>query len=304
MKIIQLYPRGFCKGVSKAINLAKSTRLMNPNTTITILGELVHSTYVLEALKKYNIETLQTRGLSRSELLDSVQQGIVIFSAHGVSNQVKEKALQKGLQVIDASCEDVLSNQNLIKSFLSNDYTILYIGQENHPEVEAIMDIDPRRTHLITSVSMIDQIEIVNPKIFVTNQTTMSILDILKMITYIQKRFPTAVISDEICSATRQRQEAVLNAEQTDGIIILGDQKSNNTQMLSKIAKNKHYQKVITIQRVDELNSNDLDNLTSISVTAGASTPINIINEVNTFLNAYNQDKSVNPKDFLTAILI
>jgi len=210
MEIITVNPRGFCKGVVKAIMIAKETAKQYPNQKITILGELVHNRYVVDALKDFSIQTVESKGQTRFDLLDQIDEGIVIFSAHGISANVIEKANQKGLITVDASCEDVISTQNLIQTYLDQAYTILYIGQENHPEAEAICEIDRNNIYFIKNLDSINSLTINSDKIFVTNQTTMSILEIKEMLDKIKEKYPQTIISDEICSATRHRTETNL----------------------------------------------------------------------------------------------
>lgn len=286
MEIITVNPRGFCKGVVKAIMIAKETARQYPDQTITILGELVHNRYVVNALKEYRINTVESKGQTRIDLLDQVNEGVVIFSAHGISSNVIEKAKQKGLITIDASCEDVISTQNLIQSYLNQRYTILYIGQENHPEAEAICDIDKKNILFIKDLDSIHELIITSNRIFVTNQTTMSILEIKEMLELIKEKFPQAIISDEICNATRTRQEAILNLVDIDCLIVIGDPKSNNTRMLARIGTNKGIKSVYQIETVKDLFDIDLKQYNRIAITAGASTPSYLVNQVIAYCNA------------------
>jgi 4-hydroxy-3-methylbut-2-enyl diphosphate reductase len=296
-KVINVAPRGFCKGVYNAIELAKQARIDFPNEKITILGELVHNKDVVLTLKSLEIDTIETKGKQRIELIDEVTEGIIIFSAHGVSPFVELKAKIKGLKTINASCEDVLKTQDLIKSYLNNSYEVFYIGQKNHPEAEASLDLDLNKVHLIQIDKDIPEVK--TRKIFVTNQTTMSILDIKKTIESIQFKYPFAIVSNEICNATRLRQEAVLKlASSTDGIIIIGDKNSNNTKMLTKIAQNKSINTIIEIQNLRELDPKMLDLCHEIAITAGASTPKFIIDEIVHFVNAYSTDSTINKEDY------
>lgn len=286
MEIITVNPRGFCKGVVKAIMIAKETAKQYPNEKITILGELVHNRYVVDALKDYRIETVESKGQTRFDLLDQINEGVVIFSAHGISSNVIEKAKQKGLITVDASCEDVISTQNLIKTYLDQEYTILYIGQENHPEAEAICDIDRKNIHFIKDFDAISELNIQTHKIFVTNQTTMSILEIKDMLDEIRNKYPDAILSDEICSATRTRQEAILKLENIDCLIVIGDPKSNNTKMLARIGTNKGIENVFQIETVVALFNKNIDQYSRVAITAGASTPSYLVNQVIAYCNA------------------
>lgn len=286
MEIITVNPRGFCKGVVKAIMIAKETAKQYPNQKITILGELVHNRYVVDALKDYRIESIESKDQTRFDLLDQVNEGIVIFSAHGISSNVVEKAKRKGLITVDASCEDVISTQNLIHTYLDQEYTILYIGQENHPEAEAICDINRERIHFIKDFDSINALDVNSDKIFVTNQTTMSILEIKDMLNSIKDKYPQAVISDEICNATRTRQEAILKLEDIDCLIVIGDPKSNNTKMLAKIGTNKGIENVYLVETVAGLLDKNLAQFNRVAITAGASTPSYLVNQVIAYCNA------------------
>ncbi len=302
MEIITVNPRGFCKGVVKAIMIAKETAKQYPNEKITILGELVHNRYVVDALKDYRIETIESKGQTRFDLLDQVNEGVVIFSAHGISSNVIEKAKQKGLITVDASCEDVISTQNLIKTYLDQEYTILYIGQENHPEAEAICDIDPKNIHFIKDFNAISKLDIQSNKIFVTNQTTMSILEIKDMLDEIRNKYPNAILSDEICSATRTRQEAILKLENIDCLIVIGDPKSNNTKMLARIGSNKGIENVFQIETVVALFDKNIGQYNRVAITAGASTPSYLVNQVIAYCNAI-RDK-IDPIEAVNSVKI
>lgn len=300
MEIITVNPRGFCKGVVKAIQIAKETALKYPNEKITILGELVHNRNVVEALRGSGIHTLESKGKSRMELLDEIDRGVVIFSAHGINREVIQKAKDKGLITVDASCEDVLATQNLINSYLDNGYEILYVGQKHHPEAEAVITSNPEHIRLVTSLEDVERLTDLGEKIFVTNQTTMSILDIRILLVAIQDRFPDAIVSDEICNATRMRQEAILKLENIDCLIVVGDVRSNNTRMLAKIGQGKGIKNVLLIDNAKELSNHDLMGYSRIAITAGASTPTYLTNQVSAYCIALSEGR--NPETAVSQI--
>lgn len=295
--VLDVMPRGFCKGVYKAIELAKKARQEHPDLPITILGELVHNQSVIDGLAQLGIASLDSKGKTRLELLETIRDGLVIFTAHGVSPQVMAQAEARGLMTLDATCEDVYSTQQLIQSYLDQDYAILYIGQPGHPEPEAALGLSPHKITLIDPTQPLPKIEA--PKLFVTNQTTMSTLDIAVILEEIRHRYPHAIISDETCSATRMRQEAILKLPYTvDAVVIVGDKRSNNTAMLAKIARNQGIKTVIAIQRLTELNLEDLEGATTVAVSAGASTPRFLIEEVTSYLKAVAAGQTVSKDDF------
>lgn len=302
MEIITVNPRGFCKGVVKAIMIAKETAKQYPDQKITILGELVHNRYVVNALKDYRVDTIESKGQTRFDLLDQVNEGVVIFSAHGISANVIEKAKQKGLITVDASCEDVISTQNLIQTYLNQDYTILYIGQENHPEAEATCDINRERVIFIKDFNAINALNVQAERIFVTNQTTMSVLEIKDMLDAIKQKYPQAIISDEICNATRTRQEAILKLEDIDCLIVIGDPQSNNTKMLARIGSNKGIKYVYQIENVTALYDKNIGQYNRVAITAGASTPSYLVNQVIAYCNALRDN--LDPMEAVNSVKI
>jgi 4-hydroxy-3-methylbut-2-en-1-yl diphosphate reductase len=288
MEVIPIAPRGFCKGVYQAIRLAKQTALDHPGVKITVLGQIVHNRFVVEALKKYGIQTLDDPKASKLELLDQVEDGIVIFTAHGISKFVKEEAAKRKLIIKDATCEDVLSTQALIESARLANQTIFYIGKSGHPEANAIIE-SFQQVYLIEKINDIPQLSD-QPEIFVTNQTTQSKNDIEHIIDAIIKQYPQAVIAREICAATRYRQEAIEKIRWVDSLIVVGDPRSNNTRMLAKIAHQHGVSDVIQIESIEQLDTSRLFKGMRIAVTAGASTPHKLTQQVIDYLNDYDFD--------------
>lgn len=280
MEIINVIPRGFCKGVVRAIEIAKQTAIAYPGQKITILGELVHNRFVVESLKNEGIDTIEDKSLSRMELLERITEGVVIFSAHGIADDVVAHAKAKGLITVNAACDDVLHTQELIKTYLAQGFKILYIGQRNHPESQAAISIDPSRIVLIETLDDLPRSLDQETRIFVTNQTTMSQYDIRQILLSIGEVYPHAIISDEICSATRTRQEAIMNLENVDCLLVVGDVRSNNTAMLAKIGQTKGITHVKRIESADELDLSEIRGYHRIAVTAGASTPYFLIKQV------------------------
>ncbi|MGB7595888.1 MAG: 4-hydroxy-3-methylbut-2-enyl diphosphate reductase [Erysipelotrichaceae bacterium] len=280
MENINVIPRGFCKGVVRAIEIAKQTAKQYPGQNITILGELVHNRFVVESLKEEGILTIEDKTLSRLELLERIDSGVVIFSAHGIGDEVVARAKEKGLITVDAACEDVVHTQQLIKTYLHDGFEVLYIGQSHHPESQAVLSIDTTHIHLIQTINDLNDIQIDPDRLFVTNQTTMSQYDIKQIMETIIRRYPAAVVSDEICNATRMRQEAIMRLEGVDCLLVVGDIRSNNTAMMAKIGKAHGIPKVFRIESAAELPLDQLHDTDRIAVTAGASTPYFLIKQV------------------------
>lgn len=292
MKVISITPRGYCKGVVNAINIAKQTKKANPNKNVYILGRLVHNQYVVDELAKLGIHTIDAKNATRMDLLDKIDEGIIIFSAHGVGKDVYNKAIKKGLQIIDATCVDVRKTKDIILDFLNKGFVVLYIGKKNHPEAEAILSISDKII-FVSDEADLDKTKSFDPdKLMVINQTTMSIIDIMHIHQKIKNMYPNAIIYEEICSATRVRQEAVLNMVNVDLTYVVGDPHSNNTNNLAKLAK-LNSKKVRLIESVAHINLTDLINIERVAVTSGASTPISLTNQVISFLQNYKPGDSV-----------
>lgn len=279
MKVIKVTPRGYCKGVVRAISIAKQCAKEYPEQPITVLGMLVHNEYVKKALEAKGIHTVEDATKTRMQLLDDIHEGIVIFTAHGISDEVKEKAMEKGLHCIDASCPDVVKTQNLVRDHLQKGYEIFYIGKQHHPEAEAVCALSDH-IHLITSIDDIPK-DIHSP-LFVTNQTTMSIFDVERIFQQIQKDYPDACLSEEICNATRIRQQAVadLKNKNVDVLYVVGDSHSNNSKRLAQIGKEQGIPHVYRIDDVYGIQAEQLMDCSTVAVTSGASTPTYLTNQV------------------------
>ena len=288
MKVIKITPRGYCKGVVRALQIAQNARKQYPMHEIYILGMLVHNTYVSKALQQINIHSVETKGKTRLELLDQIPLGsVVIFSAHGVSQSVRDKASALNLIAIDASCDDVVYTQELVQKQINDDYDVLYIGKKGHPEAEAVLAISPR-IHLIENVDDIKNLPAFD-KLFVSNQTTMSLFDIEALFQAIETKYPHAIFAQEICQATTMRQKAIadIDASVVELLYIVGDKASNNSNRLAQIAKEHGVANVYLIDSVEDIEPEQLKNIQCCAVSSGASTPTYLTNQVIEYLENY-----------------
>lgn len=285
MEIAKVIPSGYCKGVVNAIKIAKETKLNNPDSPVYVLGMLVHNSFVSKELDELGIVTLDDSIKSKEELVDEIDDGIIIFTAHGISRNIKSKVIDKGLKYVDASCVDVLKTQSIIEDYLNKGYDVIYFGKKNHPEAEAVLSISDK-IHLVTNTTDIDDLNIDNEKIFLTNQTTMSHLELSDLIEYIKTIYPNIVIEEEICNATSSRQKAIEALKDCDLLYVVGDSKSNNTAKLVDIGRKKGIKKVLLIHTYEDINDEDLKDVNKVYVTAGASTPPYLIEEVINYLSA------------------
>ncbi|MBR5755783.1 MAG: 4-hydroxy-3-methylbut-2-enyl diphosphate reductase [Erysipelotrichaceae bacterium] len=290
MEIQKVIPSGFCKGVVNAINIARKTRKDNPGRDIYVLGMLVHNDHVTRELEKDGIITLDDSVKTKSELLDDIDEGIVIFTAHGISDEIKNKAMDKGLECVDATCTDVLKTQNIIREHIDEGYDVLYFGKNNHPEAQAILAISDR-IHLLTSEKDIESLDLDNPKLFLTNQTTMSFLQLKDLIERVRKKYPDVIVQEEICNATSARQMAIHELTDCDLLYVVGDRKSNNSNMLVETALKHGIKKALLIQSYTDIDDDDLAGVNKVCVSAGASTPPGLIDEVMNYLSAKTSEQ-------------
>ena len=299
MEICEVKPSGYCKGVGYALAMVRKAVRDYPDQPVYIVGMLVHNRYIVEALKTRNVITLDDSQKSKMELVESIDQGVVVFTAHGIADDVKQRAIDKGLTVVDATCEFVRKTHEIIRDYLNRGYSIFYIGKKRHPESEAALSIDDRIT-LITDASNIDNIEETNEKIVVTTQTTMSINDTADLIEKIKKRFPQAEIAEEIFDATRRRQNAVRNLKDTDVLIVVGDPKSNNTLQLARMGSTAGIKKVLRIETARDLVNVEFNDNDRIAVASGASTPKVLLDNVISYLQT--RDESYLQTDLETIV--
>lgn len=290
MEIVKISPRGYCYGVVDAMVMALQTaKDNNMPRPIYILGMIVHNAHVTEAFEKEGVITLD--GANRLEILDQIESGTVIFTAHGVSPEVRKRAREKGLSVVDATCPDVTKTHDLISEKTAEGYHIIYIGKKGHPEPEGAIGVAPDRVHLIEKESEIDSLSIPDGPVIITNQTTMSQWDIKHIISKLQHKFPHAEVHNEICLATQVRQEAVAGqAGEAQLCIVVGDPRSNNSNRLAQVAEEIAGVKAYRVADVTEIKREWLQGIDRVAVTSGASTPTPITKEVIAYLEQYDHN--------------
>ncbi|MFC4305025.1 4-hydroxy-3-methylbut-2-enyl diphosphate reductase [Cohnella boryungensis] len=312
MQVVKISPRGYCYGVVDAMVLALQTaRSQNLPRPIYILGMIVHNSHVTEAFKEEGIITLD--GNDRLEILEQVDKGTVIFTAHGVSPEVRNRAKEKGLTVVDATCPDVTKTHDLIQQKVGEGYEVIYIGKKNHPEPEGAIGIAPGHVHLIEREEDIEKLHLTTERLIITNQTTMSQWDIKHLMEQLQTRFPTAEIHNEICLATQVRQEAVAGqAGEAQLCIVVGDPRSNNSNRLAQVSQEIAGVPAYRVADVSEIKQEWLQGLERVAVTSGASTPTALTKEVIAYVEQFDSAdpstwpivRTVNPNKLLPNVKI
>ncbi|MCH1928590.1 4-hydroxy-3-methylbut-2-enyl diphosphate reductase [Shewanella sp. A25] len=278
MNIMLANPRGFCAGVDRAISIVeRALELFSP--PIYVRHEVVHNRYVVQNLKD--------RGAVFVEELDQVpDNNIVIFSAHGVSQAVRAEAKKRGLRVFDATCPLVTKVHLQVTRASRKGIECILIGHAGHPEVEGTMgqyDNPNGGVYLIESPADVETLEVRDPSnlCFVT-QTTLSVDDTMDIITALQKRFPSieGPRKDDICYATQNRQDAVRNlSADVDLLIVVGSKNSSNSNRLRELALKTGTQSYL-VDTADDIDASWFDNVTKVAVTAGASAPEVLVQQV------------------------
>ncbi|MBE3583982.1 MAG: 4-hydroxy-3-methylbut-2-enyl diphosphate reductase [Limnochordaceae bacterium] len=293
MRVMPVVPRGYCYGVVDAIGLAKKVaadpRYPRP---VRVLGQIVHNRHIVEELSRLGVETLD--GANRLQLLADVHDGTVIFTAHGVSPQVREAAKERGLTVVDATCPDVEKTHALVRKLGAEGFAILYIGKRGHPEPEGVLGEAPDRIYLVESAAEVGEVaarlraDWPTAPVAVTTQTTLSRWDTETIISAIREQFPDVDVYNEICLATQTRQEAVVvAAAEADIVLVVGDARSNNSNRLVQVVREKTGKSAYLIDNVQEIQAEWLAGKQTVAVTAGSSTPSQLTRQVIQWLEHY-----------------
>ncbi|MDA9050127.1 MAG: 4-hydroxy-3-methylbut-2-enyl diphosphate reductase [SAR86 cluster bacterium] len=270
-------PRGFCAGVDRAIEIVnRALELYGP--PVYVRHEVVHNRTV--------VANLRAKGAIFVEEVEAVPAGsLVIFSAHGVSKQVRAEAEEKGLRVFDATCPLVTKVHNEVVSFSRDQREAVLIGHAGHPEVEGTMGqyADPSRIYLIESVDDVDTLQIQDAtQVSYVTQTTLSVDDTAKVIDRLRSRFPLieGPRKDDICYATQNRQDAVKDlAQECDLILVVGSSNSSNSNRLRELAERLGV-RAFLIDNATLIDPVWLEGAEVVGVTSGASAPESLVEEV------------------------
>jgi 4-hydroxy-3-methylbut-2-enyl diphosphate reductase len=279
MKIILASPRGFCAGVNMAIeSLELAIRLYG--TPIYVYHEIVHNQYVVDRFRR--------EGAVFVENLEEVPEGAnLLFSAHGVSPEIRRIAAQRRLNAIDATCPLVTKVHLEAVRYARQGYTIVLIGHEGHDEVVGTMGEAPQAMVLVETPDDVDRLHVPDPeRLAYLTQTTLSVDDANRIIERLRQRFPKIANppKEDICYATQNRQEAVkLLAREAEVVLVVGSQNSSNSQRLVELARESGVPARL-IDRADEIDPAWFRGDETVLVTAGASAPELIVEDCIEFL--------------------
>ena len=296
MKVILASPRGFCAGVNMAIECLDLS-LKAFGSPVYVYHEIVHNKYVVETFRK--------KGAVFVDDLEEVPpKSILLFSAHGVSPEIRMAAKERGLTAIDATCPLVTKVHLEAIKFAKLGYTIVLIGHEGHDEVIGTMGEAPEAIVLVETEADVDRLEIADPdKLAYLTQTTLSVDDATRIIRRLQSRFPQikGPPKADICYATQNRQEAVrILGSEVDLVLVLGSQNSSNSQRLKELAQESGRQAYL-IDGAKDINPAWFEGVHSVLVTAGASAPDDVVQECLDYLvekfNAQIETRSIREEE-------
>ena len=275
LKIILAQPRGFCAGVERAIEIVeRALKIYGP--PVYVRHEIVHNKRV--------VNNLSSKGAIFVKELDQIPVGAVtVFSAHGVSQKVEDTAGVRNLPVLDATCPLVAKVHKEGQRYSKDGFEVILIGHEGHPEVEGTMGRIPGPVYLVSNTDDVKRLKVKNPdKLSYVSQTTLSVDDTRDIINALQKRFPKILGPDvkDICYATQNRQSAVRDlVKSVDLVLVVGARNSSNSNRLKDIGSESGVNTYL-IETADDMSLSWFENVDSVGITSGASTPDELVKEV------------------------
>jgi 4-hydroxy-3-methylbut-2-en-1-yl diphosphate reductase len=275
MRVVLAEPRGFCAGVERAIEIVERA-LEKYGPPIYVRHEIVHNRHV--------VDRLRAKGAHFVDEIDEIPEGgVTIFSAHGVASAVEQHAAERGLPVIDATCPLVSKVHIEGQRYANQGREIILIGHAGHPEIVGTMGRIDGRVHLISAPGEVASLEVTNPdKLAFITQTTLSVDDTRAVIEALKARFPTIVGPDtkDICYATQNRQRAARDlAKFVDVVLVVGAPNSSNSNRLREIAAESGVPSYL-IEDARALDPSWIEGTSAVGITAGASAPAELVEEV------------------------
>lgn len=284
IQIVLANPRGFCAGVDRAIEIVERA-LEIYGAPIYVRHEVVHNKFVVDNLRKKG-------AIFVDELEGIPENSTVVFSAHGVSQAVRQEAAQYRLNVFDATCPLVTKVHIEVRKYREKELEILLIGHAGHPEVEGTMGQADAGIHLIENIDDVETLVVSNPeKLAYVSQTTLSMDDTAKIVAALKARFPTiqGPHRDDICYATQNRQDAVKQlVSECDVVFVVGSPNSSNSNRLREIAELRNVPAYL-IDGPEQIQPEWLMGRKTAGVTAGASAPESLVEKVVKHLSKYNE---------------
>ncbi len=278
MEVIVAKTAGFCFGVKRAVESVYRQIEANEGRPIYTYGPIIHNEEVVKDLEKKGVQVLNTE-----EELAALKEGVVIIRSHGVGKHIYDILNKPGIAVVDATCPFVKKIHRIVQEENAKGRRVIIIGNEHHPEVEGIKGWGDDRTMIVESETQIDELSLLSDeKVSIVSQTTFNYKKFQDLVEKILKKGYDSSVLNTICNATQERQsEAREIASKVEAMIVIGGKSSSNTQKLYDICR-RECEHTYYIQTFDDLDPESVSSVRSVGITAGASTPKNIIEEVHT----------------------
>ena len=277
MEVIVAKTAGFCFGVERAVNQVYD-QIKNENGPIYTLGPIIHNEEVVRDLEEKGVKVLN----SENEIL-TLTEGTVIIRSHGVGKHIYDMLKAQGVQIVDATCPFVKKIHRIVQEQNLQGRRVIIIGDETHPEVEGIKGWGDARTMVVKNEEQMEKLpSFTGEKLCIVSQTTFNYNKFKDLVEKFEKKGYDILVLNTICNATQERQvEAMRIASQVDVMLVIGGKHSSNTQKLYDICR-KECKNTYYIQTLGDFNPECISSVRSVGITAGASTPNNIIEEVHT----------------------
>ena len=277
MEVIVAKTAGFCFGVERAVNQVYD-QIKHGSGPIYTLGPIIHNEGVVRDLEEKGVKVLN----SENEI-SALTEGTVIIRSHGVGKHIYDMLKAQGVQIVDATCPFVKKIHRIVQEQNLQGRRVIIIGDETHPEVEGIKGWGDARTMVVKNEEQMEKLpSFTGEKLCIVSQTTFNYNKFQDLVEKISKTRYDILVLNTICNATQERQvEAERIASQVDAMIVIGGKNSSNTRKLYEICQ-KECKDTYYIQTLDDLNPESVNSVRSVGITAGASTPKKIIEEVHT----------------------
>lgn len=286
MKLTIAKSAGYCFGVKRAVNMVYQ-EAEEAKVPVYTYGPIIHNEEVVRDLKQRGVHVVR-----ELKELENLPKGKIIIRSHGISRREHEAMKACGFEVLDATCPFVLKIHRLVEKYSKEGYRIVIAGNEHHPEVEGILGwVEGQPAYTVTSQEDIEKLPLKEgEKVCLVAQTTFNYNKFQELVEIISKKGYNIIIRNTICNATEERQtEAREIAKRVDAMIVIGGSSSSNTRKLYEICKKECYD-TFYIQTINDLDLESLGRTECIGITAGASTPNNIIEEVCTNVRKFCRD--------------
>ncbi|MEI3182587.1 MAG: 4-hydroxy-3-methylbut-2-enyl diphosphate reductase [Lachnospiraceae bacterium] len=277
MEVIVAKTAGFCFGVERAVNQVYD-QIKHGSGPIYTLGPIIHNEEVVRDLEEKGVKVLNS-----ANEISALTEGTVIIRSHGVGKHIYDMLKAQGVQIVDATCPFVKKIHRIVQEQNLQGRRVIIIGDETHPEVEGIKGWGDARTMVVKNEEQMEKLpSFTGEKLCIVSQTTFNYNKFKDLVEKFEKKGYDILVLNTICNATQERQvEAERIASQVDAMIVIGGKNSSNTRKLYEICQ-KECKDTYYIQTLDDLNPESVNSVRSVGITAGASTPKKIIEEVHT----------------------